>query len=307
MRRYYIFAGVTAVLLAAMAVIGVALGRGMPHPPRLPLAPGRVGEADRMFASLGAVKSDFVVRAQDGVVLRGWKVIPVMPSHDWVLLFHGISDNRLGMLGYAEFLVRSGYSVVLMDSRAHGESGGSEATFGWLERRDVQAITDALFANEPVRHLFALGESMGGAIALQAAAIEPRIAAVVAESPFSTLREVSYDYVGMHWSPLLGRTLLWPLDRYALNVAERNGKFRVDDVSPEAAVAQRAFPVLLICDALDHTIPCRHAKKIFAAARGPKEFWEVEGAGHTGAYGVRPEEFERRVLQFFRETATQQK
>jgi len=52
------------------------------------------------------------------------------------------------------------------------------------------------------RRLFALGESMGAAIALQSAAIDPRIAGVVAESSFSDLREVSYDYAGP--PPVLG-------------------------------------------------------------------------------------------------------
>ena len=51
---------------------------------------------------------------------------------------------------------------------------------------------------------------MGGAIALQSAAVEPRIAAVVAEDPFADLREVSYDYGGLHFSPLLGKTLFRP-------------------------------------------------------------------------------------------------
>lgn len=61
----------------------------------------------------------------------------------------------------------------------------------------------------------------------------------------------------------------------------------------------RAFPVLLICDGNDHTIPCRHSKAIYAAAKGPKQLWVVPRAGHTGAYGTSPGEFERRVTTFF--------
>ena len=38
---------------------------------------------------------------------------------------------------------------------------------------------------------------------------------------------------------------------------------------------------------------------IFAAARGPKQFWEVPGAFHTAAIGFQPAEFQRRVLEFF--------
>jgi alpha-beta hydrolase superfamily lysophospholipase len=110
------------------------------------------------------------VLAPDGIALRGWKVRPPSPNGNWVLLFHGISDNRTGVLGPAEFLLRHSYSVVMMDSRAHGQSGGEMATFGWKERYDTVAIATSPYASEDVHHLAALGVSMGAAIALQSAA-----------------------------------------------------------------------------------------------------------------------------------------
>src|SRR5580704_10354734 len=151
------------------------------------------------------------------------------------------------MTRQAELLLRHGYGVVMMDARAHGESGGEMATFGLLERRDTRAIVDALTTAEMPRNLFALGSSMGAAIALQSAAVEPRIAGVVAESSFSDLREVTYDYAGLHWSPLLGKTLFRPGTWTVISTAQKEGGFLVDDVSPERSVSIRPFPVLLIC------------------------------------------------------------
>ena len=75
--------------------------------------------------------------------------------------------------------------------------------------------------------------------------------------------------------------------------------FPASGVSPEKSVAGRAFPVLLICDAQDTTLPCRHAKRIYAAASGPKSLWIVPRAFHTAALGFEPAEFKRRVLGFF--------
>jgi pimeloyl-ACP methyl ester carboxylesterase len=98
----------------------------------------------------------------------------------------------------------------MMDARAHGASDGPMATYGWLERNDTRAVVDMLEAAEHPRHLFALGESMGAGIALQSAAVEPRIEAVVAEAAFASLREASYDYAGLQRYPLLGMTLLAP-------------------------------------------------------------------------------------------------
>jgi hypothetical protein len=57
--------------------------------------------------------------------------------------------------------------------------------------------------------------------------------------------------------------------------------------------------VLLICDAADTVLPCRHTKRIYAAAQGPKQMWVVPRAFHTAALGYEPAEFRRRVLEFF--------
>jgi pimeloyl-ACP methyl ester carboxylesterase len=296
-RVAYIAIIILALLPIAAAILGHAIGPGIFHPANL--NPQREVETNQMLARTGAHKRDFTVRANDNTELRGWKITPPSPNQDWVLLFHGVSDNRSGVLGHGEFLLRHNYSLVMMDSRAHGESGGQIATYGWLERNDTVAITDALYKSENFRNLYALGVSMGAAIALQSAAIEPRIAAVAAEDPFASLREVSYDYAGLDLSPLLGKTLFRPATFFALDAIKRLGGFDPDEVSPEKAVAQREFAILLICGTNDHRIPCRHAQAIYNAAIGPKELWIVQGAGHAMALGQAPAEYENRVITFF--------
>ena len=283
------------------AVMGWLAAPNFLHPMRRPLTPDLVREADAAFAHAGAHREDFSVAAPDGAILYGWKVFPANPNASWVLLFHGVADNRVGVTGQAELLLRAGYSVVMMDARAHGESGGAEATYGWLERNDTRAIVDALETTEHPAHLFALGESMGAGIALQSAAVEPRIEAVVAEAPFASLREASYDYAGLQEYPLLGKTLFAPGAWVMLYRGERLAGFPASGVSPEAAVASRAFPVLLICGTADTTLPCRHSERIYGAARGAKSLWKVPGAFHTAALGFAPEEFRRRVLGFYAE------
>jgi alpha-beta hydrolase superfamily lysophospholipase len=306
MHRAYKFVLATLVTLPLLAAgAGQQVGSGILHPMRRPLTAEQIARADEMLKREGATREDFDVSAPDGAPLRGWKARPKMPTADWVLLFHGVSDNRVGMLGHAELLLRHGYSVVMMDARAHGASEGSIATYGWKERYDTKAIADALYATEKVHCLFALGESMGAAIALQSAAVEPRIAGVVAESSFSNLREVSYDYAGLHLSPWLGKTFFRPAVWLALPPAEKEGGFKAENVSPEKAAAGHAFPLLLICGTRDHTIPCRHSRRILKAAKGEKELWVVPGAEHAGALGQSPAEFERRVASFLRRTETE--
>jgi uncharacterized protein len=306
-------------LLAAVG--GWLAGPAFLHPLRRELTPDLIREADASFSVTRGTREDFEVRAGDGTILNGWKVRPKNPSGNWVLLFHGVADNRVGVIGQSEFLLRAGYSVLMMDARAHGASGGPIATYGWLERNDTRAIIDALIASERDRspsalaserhlpgaahpapaafHIFALGESMGAGIALQSAAADPRIEAVVAEASFANLREAAYDYAGLRKYPWLGKTLFAPGTWTLLYHDEKLAGFPVAEVSPVKSVAARDFPVLLICDEQDVALPCRHSEMIYAAARGPKQLWVVPRAFHTAALGFQPEEFRRRVLAFF--------
>jgi uncharacterized protein len=300
MRRPLLF--LLKILIAAPVIAAIAGWFVAPmflHPIRRPLPTDLLKQTDVTLSLIGAHREDFDVRAPDGVMLRGWKVPAAKPNGDWVLAFHGVGDNRLGVLEHARILLMAGYGVVMMDARAHGISEGPMATYGWLERHDTRAVVDALESAEQPRHLFALGESMGGGIALQSAAIEPRIEAVVAEAAFASLREASYDYAGLRRSPLLGKTLFAPGTWTMIYHAERLAALPASEVSPEKAVAARAFPVFLICDEKDVALPCRHTNRIYDAAIGRKEMWMVPGAYHTAALGYAPEEFRRRVLAFF--------
>src|SRR6266436_6154107 len=133
-------------LLAAVA--GWFAGPAFLHPIRRELTPVLIREADASFAVTGAAREDFDVRAPDGAPLRGWKVRPKNPNGSWVLLFHGVADNRIGVIGQSEFLLRAGGDVVMIDTLPRGASVCPIATYVWLERIDTRAIVDALLSSE---------------------------------------------------------------------------------------------------------------------------------------------------------------
>jgi uncharacterized protein len=305
MTRFLKFAAAIMVLLALLAILAAyVLGEGSVHPYRRVLTARAAAEAKQELSEINAATTDIEVGAPDGSELKGWIATHAStpgdpPPTNWVLLFHGQGDNRLGTLGLAEFLIPAGYGVVMMDSRAQGESGGSNVTYGALESADEGAVADKLKSQFPVHNLFALGVSMGAAIALDSAASDPRIEAVVAEAPFASLHEASYDYVSLHHGPWLGRTILWPATIAGLYAMQQAGNFNAADAAPNRAVAKRPFPVLIIADAEDRTLPPRHAERVFHSAIGPKQFWLVPNASHASASGAEPAEFRHRVLTFF--------
>src|SRR5262245_21216270 len=79
---------------------------------------------------------------------------------------HGVHGNRLSMVPRARFLRDNGYSVLLFDSQAHGESSGDWITFGQREALDARAAVDLVRQRLPGERVAAIGSSLGGAAAL---------------------------------------------------------------------------------------------------------------------------------------------
>jgi pimeloyl-ACP methyl ester carboxylesterase len=204
-----------------------------------------------------------------GVELEGWQVPAQGIRRGAAVYLHGIADNRGSSANAMRRLSQSGFDVIAYDSRAHGGSGGEACTFGYYEKRDLRRVIDTL----PAGPVIVLGTSLGAAVALQAAAEDSRISAVVAAESFSDLRTVA------------GERAPWFFTAGAIErsfvVAALLGQFTVDDVSPMAAAKRIRVPVMLIHGADDTETPPEHSRKIYAALSGPRRLLLVPGAGHN--------------------------
>jgi dipeptidyl aminopeptidase/acylaminoacyl peptidase len=280
-------------------IAGILVADGTLHPARRPLTDEDATAMRNMARSLDSDLLDTSITASDGVTLQAWLLHPYQANNNSVLLLHGLSDNRIGMTGYAQFLLAHGYTVLMPDARAHGTSGGALATYGLLERRDIHQWVDFLEQDHP-HCIFALGESMGAAELLQSLDTHPHFCAVAAESSFANFREIAYDRMGQpfHLGPWVGRTILRPLVDVAFLRARWKYHLNMQQVSPEDSVAAATTPVLLIHGQGDSNIPVRHSRRIHV--RNPSaQLWEAPGADHCGALSVAPQEFEQRLLSWF--------
>jgi alpha-beta hydrolase superfamily lysophospholipase len=205
----------------------------------------------------------------DGVTLQGWRFAAEGDRRGTVVYLHGIADNRSSAAGPADQFVRRGFDVVAYDSRAHGESGGLTCTYGYYEKLDLQRVLDTIETGPIV----VMGNSLGAAVALQAAADDGRIDGVIAVETFSDLRTVALER-----APFF---LTHGMTRRAFAIAEAAGGFEVDAVSPVRAAAGIKVPVLLIHGARDRETPPEHSGRVFRALSGPKRLLVVDGAGHN--------------------------
>jgi len=94
--------------------------------------------------------------SESGTVVQGW-LIPGQKGAGAIVLMHGVRANRLSMLERARFLSHAGYSVLLFDFQAHGESPGNHVTFGYLESRDARAAVNFLRASAPGEKIGVVG------------------------------------------------------------------------------------------------------------------------------------------------------
>jgi uncharacterized protein len=219
-------------------------------------------------ALLQARAPDAVTFLGDGVKLYGWRMQPRGPRRATVVYLHGVADNRVSGISAGERLAARGFEVIAYDGRASGESGGAACTYGYYEKRDLHRVIDVL----PSGPLFLFGNSLGAAIALQAAAEDPRVSAVISVESFSDLRTVAMDRVGwMLPSSMVSR---------AFARAEAEGHFEIDAVSPVRAAAHITVPVLVIHGTSDWKTRPAHSRRIYDALAGPRTLVLVDGVGH---------------------------
>jgi fermentation-respiration switch protein FrsA (DUF1100 family) len=213
---------------------------------------------DDVPRTYGLSHEDVLLRTDDGERLHGWWMgAHPGPRVGHLIHFHGNAGNISHRLAEAAALTAAGFDVLLFDYRGYGQSTGrpheeglyrdARAAWAWVTgRRDVDA-----------GRVFYLGESLGGAVALELA-LEREPRGLVLQSTFTGIR----DLARLHY-PVVPA-------------------FVVPDAYPSLRrIARLRSPLLVIHGERDEIVPFSHGQRLFAAAPEPKRFHAVAGAGHN--------------------------
>jgi pimeloyl-ACP methyl ester carboxylesterase len=240
-------------------------------------------------ANLRAQSVEF--SSASGVVIHGWMVAG-QPGKGAVVLMHGVRGDRRAMVSRAEFLSRAGYAVLLFDFQGHGESIGTNITFGFLESRDATAAVKFVREKFPGEKIGVIGVSLGAASALLAAPPLP-VNALVLESSYPTIYQATEDRMAARFG-FLGK-LATPL--LICQLKPRLG-IGLDDLKPIESARKITAPKFFIAGTadLDTTLP--ESQALFDAAAEPKQLWLADGAAHVDMHAFARAEYERRVLEF---------
>lgn len=223
---------------------------------------------------------DVRFQAEDGVNLHGWWI--EAPESAAVLLWcHGNAGNIIDRLDNIAALYRRRLSVFIFDYRGYGQSEGKPSEPGLY--KDALAAYDTLtlrLGAKPER-IVIFGRSLGAAVAAELA-VRRKAAGLILETPLHSIKAVAQAHYGLLPVHVLLR------DRYDLTS-------RFKDI---------AIPVLVIHAENDTIVPLELGRKVYEAAREPKDFYLIKGAGHNDTYIVGGEPYFDRLITFMREVTS---
>ncbi len=236
----------------------------------------------------------------DGLTLKGW-FIPAADgeTEKTIILCHGWGANRGDLLRDTHFLAEKGFNLFYFDFRASGESAGSISSVGYLETRDFDAAYDFLKTHRPhaMTHAAVFGTSMGGSVAIFAAAKYPELKCLLAENTF-----LSYRRVVSNWSWLRTKVPYYPMVPLTLAFVKMKLDADPEPFSPMHNIDKVKTPVMFINGDHDDIVPLQDADTLYGMCKAEKkQMWIITGASHGKCAEVGGEVYKNKVTQFFSE------
>jgi fermentation-respiration switch protein FrsA (DUF1100 family) len=276
-----VFAWAAAPAMRALTLVGTWPARSQPN-----------------VATAGLPVRDVRFTASDGVHLAGWLALR-SPDAPTIILVHGFKAVRQTMLAYARYLDAAGYNVLLYDSRGCGQSDGWKIGLGATETYDLIGAARYLagLSDLKVKRFGALGVSLGAGTVLLAAAREPTLVAVVADSAWAD-EQPQLDRMGsIPVGPLAVPVL--PYEPALVNALIGADLSATRPIAVVSAISPRAIMFIHSADDTNTTTPLSGERALYSVAGNPKVEWIAPSGGHAGALNAHPDEYQRRTLDFF--------
>ena len=237
-------------------------------------------------------------KGSGGRELEGW-FIPSVRGGPVVFLCHGYKSNRSELLTLASTFQENGYNLFLFDFRAHGTSPASICSLGIRETEDLLSAVQTVTARADVDpHRAGMwGVSLGAYVALSAAVANPRVKALVLDTPFDS----PAHFIELQTSEILG------IDNFVFNKLARFGFFIVNlpKTAPSAEALIHTLPALTQCDKL--FITSEEALRletqtlnIFNNTPNPKDMLRLKHSKTSILYDVDRKNYENTIVEFFK-------
>lgn len=211
---------------------------------------------------------------KDSIKLEGWLLKTTDNAKGTVILFHGHGGTKAGILLESEEFRKMGYNTLLMDFRAHGNSGGNTTTIGYYEAEDVQ-LAYSFIKDKGEKNIVLWGISMGAAAVSKAINdynLQP--SKIILEMPFGSILNAAEGRIKMmHLPPEPLATLItfWGGTEHG---------FWAFNMKPAEFVKKINCPVLLQWGRQDPRVTQGETDLIYANITAPKKLVVYGSAGH---------------------------
>lgn len=242
-------------------------------------------------------KEDVWITSFDGLKLHG-ELLKNGDGKKLLIEVHGFrSSAKHDFIAAMPYFYGKGFSILLIDLRAHGESEGEYITYGVHERCDlrdwVYFAMEKLGADiEIVLH----GISMGASTVLMTSALDlpENVRGIIADSGYTSPYDIFVRVLELSFHakpfPILPITQL---------MAERKANFGFKDASTLDAMAENTIPVLFVHGEDDDFVPIEMSEANYNVCKAEKQFVRVPGARHACGYVVDKERCEAALDAFF--------
>lgn len=226
----------------------------------------------------------YTVETPDGETLSFWHINAKAPKVGTVLHFHGNAENMTSHFLFLAWITHFGFDVVTFDYRGYGASSGVPTRAGLV----IDGVTAIRHLDKIGDPFFVVAQSLGGAVAIPAIvkADSQYLRGLVVESSFASYRDIARHKLANIW-------LTWPL-QYPLSWLVSN------DLNPLEYADNIEVPTVVIHADADPVVEIEHGRALFAAMGAEqKDFWRIEGGGHTVAFPEANSPLREKLVDFF--------
>ena len=214
-----------------------------------------------------------------------------------VICFHGYTSEAMSDYGsISNYYLKKGYSMLLVDARAHGQSEGKFIGFGCKDRYDALKWIDWMIkkAGNDIR-IVLMGNSMGGATVLMASGLNlpEQVKGIVSDCAFTSPKAVfTHVLHSMYHLPA------FPMIQIADFVNRKMAGYGLDECNAAKEVQKAKLPILFIHGDKDTFVPCSMCDELYASCASQKTKLIVKGAGHCESYYKNTKAFEDALDKF---------
>jgi uncharacterized protein len=245
-------------------------------------------------------KDDVTITSKYGYKLNGTFIHNPTPSKNTVVLLHDLGASRWSSLKFLDMYINKGFNVLIYDARDHGTSGGTDVSYGYYEKYDLDKWISYIQSRNIGGIIGVHGEGLGAAVALQHMQVNRTFRKVkfyIADSSYSNLKDEFSIRLSeeMHIKiPFLNNLILF----YEEKVMNYKSHFNFTDLSPINNMEVVNTPVLFIHGENDNYPPAKMSKDMFDKKSGFKNILIVPNASHGQTFTSDEKDYTNAVYKF---------